>query len=70
MIAKVFQNTSCSDELVFQTLIMKSDVKDNLYIRERCNTCLANMRLIDWQRGKNGSPYTWKASDIKKIKKI
>lgn len=69
MIAKAFRNTSCSDELVFQTLIMKSDFKDNLYIRERCNTCLANMRLIDWQRGENGSPYTWKASDIEEIKK-
>lgn len=68
LIAEIFQNTSCGDELVFQTLIMKSDFKDKLYIKERKNTCLSNMRLIDWKRGKNGSPYTWQPMDMDELK--
>lgn len=68
LIAEIFQNTSCSDELVFQTLVMRSDFKDRLYIRERSNTCLSNMRLINWERGQKGSPYTWQSSDIEELK--
>lgn len=67
-IEKIFSNTSCSDELVFQTLIMQSKFKNHLYIMERNNSCLSNMRLIDWKRGKNGSPYTWQAKDINELK--
>lgn len=69
LIARLFQNTSCSDELAFQTIIMQSDFKTRLYIEERNNSCLSNMRLIDWKRGKNGSPYTWKPTDIEELKK-
>lgn len=69
LIEEVFQNTSCCDELVFQTLIMMSDFKERLYIGERSNTCLSNMRLIDWKRGKKGSPYTWQPSDIEELKR-
>lgn len=67
-IDKLFRYTSCSDELLMQTLIMESPYKDNLYIRVRGNFNEANMRLIDWQRGKNGSPYTWKHIDYEILK--
>lgn len=68
LITDIFKYTSCSDELVFQTLLMRSNFKNRLYIQERSNTCLSNMRLIDWERGRNGSPYTWKADNIDELK--
>ncbi|WP_183128203.1 beta-1,6-N-acetylglucosaminyltransferase [Clostridium autoethanogenum] len=68
LIQKLFRFTSCSDELVMQTLIMKSPYKDNLYIKERINTTESNMRLIDWSRGENGSPYVWKNEDYNTLK--
>lgn len=68
IVSEIFHNTSCSDELVFQTLIMGSEFKNRLYIMERSNTCLSNMRLIDWKRGKNGSPYTWQKEDLEELK--
>ena len=68
LVAELFKSTNCSDELILQTLIMQSDFKDKLYIKSRCDTCLSNMRLIDWKRGKNGSPYTWQPSDIDELK--
>lgn len=67
-IKKLFSYTSCSDELVFQTLIMRSDFKENLFIKERTNSLESNMRMIDWKRGSNGSPYVWQQKDIEELK--
>lgn len=69
IIDDLFRKTSCSDELVMQTIVMKSPFKENLYVRERSNKCESNMRLIDWERGKKGSPYVWNLNDIERLRK-
>lgn len=62
-IMKTFSYTSCSDELFAQTVAYNCGFKDHIYTPECGMT--QNVRLIDWQRGKNGSPYTFRRCDEK-----
>lgn len=62
-IMKTFSYTSCSDELFAQTVAYNCGFKDHIYTPESGMT--QNVRLIDWTRGKNGSPYTFRRCDEK-----
>lgn len=68
LIREVFSFTNCADELFVQSLIHNSDFRKKLYHLEYDNSCESNMRLIDWKRGKNGSPYVFLTSDYGQLK--
>lgn len=55
-IDKIFKKTNCADELFIQTIAWNCGFKDKIYPE-------GNMRLIDWERGGNGNPYTYRNSD-------
>lgn len=60
-IEKVFSCTNCADELFVQTVAFNCGFKDRIYQPELEQA--ANLRFIDWTRGKNGNPYTFRISD-------
>ncbi|WP_051545077.1 beta-1,6-N-acetylglucosaminyltransferase [Butyrivibrio sp. MC2021] len=61
-IGKVFKWTNCADELFIQTVAFNSIYKDNIYDNGLTDV-MNNMRLVDWERGSNGSPYTYRNDD-------
>lgn len=61
-IAHIFSFTNCADELFIQTVAYSCGFKDRIY-QPKLNQA-ANLRFIDWKRGKNGNPYTFQSSDI------
>lgn len=63
-VTKVFRDTFCSDESVFQTLCWLSPLKDKLYdINDDGKGC---MRLIGWRS--NGQLEEWTRADFDTIK--
>ena len=60
-IKKVFSYTSCSDELFIQTVAYNCGFESRIYTPEI--GMAQNVRLIDWKRGKNGNPYTFRKCD-------
>jgi len=58
-IKKTFSHSICGDEIFLQTLLNNSNFRENLVNK--------NMRLIDWERGVNSSPYTFKSEDFYEI---
>lgn len=60
-ITKVFSCTNCADELFVQTVAYNCGFKDRIYCPEDGMT--ENARFIDWARGKNGNPYTFRNQD-------
>ena len=67
IVYKIFKYTNCADELFIQTLVYNSKFKEKLYDKKFDDAITANMRLIDWNRGKNGNPYVWRIEDKKTI---
>lgn len=65
-ITKVFSCTNCADELFVQTVAYNCGFKDRIYCPEDGMT--ENVRLIDWTRGKNGNPYTFRNQDYQSLK--
>ena len=65
-IKKHFKQTICADEIFLQTLIINSDFKNNLYLKDYKDDWNSHMRYIDWNRG---SPYTFKSSDFDELVK-
>ena len=61
-ITRVFSYTNCADELFIQTIAYNCCFKD--YIFQPAEKQAANLRCIDWSRGKNGNPYTYRLKDI------
>ena len=59
-----FRFTQNSDELVFQTIVMDSPYKDNLYHPEFDNDYQACVRYIDWNRG---APYVFRRDDYEEL---
>lgn len=60
-ITKVFSRTNCADELFIQTIAFNCGFKEKIYQPDLNQT--ANLRYIDWNRGNNGNPYTFKFCD-------
>lgn len=60
-IVKIFSNTNCADELFIQTVAYNCGFKDRIYYPEP--GMVENVRFIDWTRGKDGHPYTFKNED-------
>ena len=65
-ITKVFFCTNCADELFVQTVAYNCGFKDRIYCPE--DGMAANIRFIDWMRGKNGNPYTFRKQDYQILK--
>lgn len=61
-INKVFSYTNCSDELFIQTVAYNCGFADKIYQPE--DNQEANVRFIDWNRGKNGNPFTFRLNDF------
>lgn len=64
-IIKVFSCTNCADELFVQTVAYNCGFKSNIYCPEDGMT--GNVRFIDWTRGKNGNPYTFRNEDYQSL---
>ena len=62
--SRSFRFTQNSDELVFQTIVMDSPYKDNLYHPKFDNDYRACVRYIDWNRG---TPYVFRNSDFDEL---
>lgn len=60
-IQRVFSCTNCADELFVQTVAYNCGFKNKIYAPE-CGRA-ENIRFIDWSRGKNGNPYTFRKQD-------
>ena len=60
-ITQTFSYTNCADELFVQTIAYNCGFKERIYKPELNQS--ANLRFIDWSRGKNGNPYTFRLSD-------
>lgn len=60
-IADVFSYTNCADELFIQTVVRNCGFIKNIYPGKPLS--IANCRLIDWERGGNGNPYTFRLDD-------
>lgn len=60
-ITRVFSCTNCADELFIQTIAYNCGFKQKIYQPDLNQT--ANLRYIDWNRGNNGNPYTFKFCD-------
>ena len=61
-VRRVFSCTNCADELFIQTIAYNLGFKDRIYHPE--DNQAANVRFIDWKRGKNGNPYTFRLNDF------
>lgn len=62
-IREIFSCTNCADELFVQTVAYNCGFKDKIYVPE--DGMSENVRFIDWARGKNGNPYTFRKQDEK-----
>ena len=60
-ITKVFLCTNCADELFVQTVAYNCGFRDKICSPE--HRVAENVRFIDWARGKNGNPYTFRKQD-------
>lgn len=58
---KAFYYSQISDEAVWQTIVMDSPYRNNLYDGEFDNDYDACMRYIDWERG---APYVFRMEDL------
>jgi hypothetical protein len=67
-IEKVFKWTNCADEIFVQTVAFNSEYRSMIYDNGN-NSEMNNMRLIDWDRGCDGSPYTFRNGDYELLKK-
>ncbi len=56
-----FRWTQISDELVWQTIVMDSPYRENLYKFGKNNDYTACARYIDWNRG---TPYVFRTEDF------
>lgn len=63
-IEDIFYDTYCCDEVFFQTVLINSKYKDNLYNLQYDDAAIGNMRLIDWGRG---NPYVFSSSDYDQL---
>ena len=67
-IRAVFRHANSADELFLQTIVHMTPFRVRLYHPQYDGSCLANQRLVDWKRGRNGSPYTFRLEDFDAIR--
>ena len=60
-IQTVFSCSNCADDLFVQTVAYNCGFKNKIYIPEY--GVAENVRFIDWSRGNNGNPYTFRKQD-------
>lgn len=60
-VTSLFSYTNCADELFIQTIAYNCGFKDHIF--HPIDNQMANLRCIDWSRGKNGNPYTFRKED-------
>ncbi|OUN48430.1 hypothetical protein B5G19_09265 [Enterococcus cecorum] len=60
-IENTFKYTNCADELFIQTIAYNCGFLDKIYTSSTGD--FSNLRYIDWQRGTNGNPYTFRYID-------
>ena len=65
-VKEVFRLTNCADELFIQTIAYNSVFRDKIFDNQTDNL-MNNMRFVDWKRGNNGSPYTFRSSDFENV---
>ena len=65
-IKKHFRYTRTCDEVFLQTILANSEFKDNLFYQKNDDNYIANMRYIDWNRGK---PYVFREGDLEELKR-
>lgn len=61
---KAFRATQISDEAIWQTIVMDSPFRENLYIAGFENNYDACLRYIDWNRG---APYVFRENDYDEL---
>lgn len=65
---EAFEKSFCSDEIFFQTIIMNSKFKENIYkLNEECHETKMALRYIDWESGPE-YPRILKNEDLEKLK--
>lgn len=64
LIYKAFNKTLIPDELFLQTLVINSKWKNSIYDYTNFDSCIQNMRLIDWNRG---NPYIFQKEDFEEL---
>ncbi|AIY83433.1 core-2/I-Branching enzyme family protein [Clostridium baratii str. Sullivan] len=65
---EAFQNSFCSDEVFFQTIVMNSKFRNNVYrINENIDDNIMSLRYIDWKSGPE-YPKILSENDFEKIK--
>lgn len=65
-IAEIFSYTNCADELFVQTVAYNCGFYNKVYKGMPLES--ANCRFIDWERGGNGNPYTFRTEDYEMLK--
>lgn len=76
MIERVFSCTNCADELFVQTISYNCGYSDRTAWgvqrhRGEGSTKIATLpRYFDWERGKNGNPYTFTISDYSELRSV
>ena len=64
-IFRLYRHTLCPDEIFIQTLLHESSLYHRVHNpQDEYGSCL---RLIDWERGNNSSPYQWKNEDYSRL---
>jgi len=63
-ILRRYRFTSCCDEIFLQSFLLSSPFLNSLYDTSFSDSCVSNMRFIDWKRG---SPYTFHSSDLEEL---
>ena len=64
LIEKLFKHTLCGDEFFLQTIIMNSEYKDRLWIKDKKDDYEGCLRMIDWKRG---NPYVFRIEDAEEL---
>lgn len=69
-ILKHFRRSICADELLLQTLAVNSDFQNALSDPQMSNSSMSNLRYVDWERGTENSPYTFREEDRDLLKSL
>lgn len=69
-ISRHFRHSICADELLLQTLAFNSPFRSALSDPELCNSSMSNLRYVDWERGTENSPYTFREEDREMLKAL